>query len=90
MIEPAPVIKHVSVTPTVSCSTPAPETDHVTHAPVVEYIAPAQAVFYPSFSNQLPPVCTNEAVNPQISTTTVEASQVQVCVPEIPETPVVE
>ena len=44
---------------------------------VIEYIAPPPAVFYPSFSQQLPPAFTNEAVtglvNPQISFTAVEA-----------------
>ena len=34
----------------------------VAPAPVIEYIAPPPAVFYPSFSQQLPPADTNEAV----------------------------
>ena len=56
-------------------------------APVIEYIALPPTVFYPSFSQQLPPA--NEAVtglvNPQISISAVEASQAQVVVQEILE-----
>ena len=64
------------------CGTAIPETvnTYVAPAPVVEYIGPPPAVSYPSFG----------LVNPQISITADETSQVQVVVREIPDIPVVE
>ena len=58
---PSPTTEYVEPAPTVSYTTPAPVIEHMS-APVIEYIAPPPAVFYPSFSQQLPPAFTNEAV----------------------------
>ena len=53
---PAPVIKYVAP------ATPETVNAYVEPAPVIEYIAPSPAVFYPSFSQQLPLFDTNEVV----------------------------
>ena len=75
--EPSSTTLYVAPAPSISYTTPAPEIEHMP-APVIEYIALPPTVFYPSFSQQLPPA--NEAVTglvkPQISISAVEASQV--------------
>ena len=53
---PAPVIEYVAPT------TPVTANAYVAPAPVIDYIALSPAVFYPSFSQQLPPFDANEAV----------------------------
>ena len=58
---PDPVIEHATLAPVDVYTTPAPVIE-LMPAPVIEYIAPPPAEFYPSFSQQSPPACTNEAV----------------------------
>ena len=82
----APVIEHVVPAPVVTHAAPAPVIEYVAPAPVIEYIAPAPAVTCAAPSQQLPPAytmttVTNDVkfditglVNPQFSTTAVEAS----------------
>ena len=53
---PATVIEYVAP------ATPVTVNPYVAPAPVIEHIAPPPAAFYPSFSQQLPPADTNEAV----------------------------
>ena len=69
---PAPMIEYVAPV------TPETVNDYVAPAPVIEYIAPPPAVFYPSFyaSFSQPNEAVTSLVNPQISITAVEASQV--------------
>ena len=61
---PISVTEYATLAPTISYVTPAPVIEHMP-APVIEYIEPPPAVFYPT-----------GLVNPQISTSAVEASQV--------------
>ena len=53
---PAPVIDYVAP------ATPETVNAYVAPAPLIEYIVPSQAVFYPSFSELLPPFDINEVV----------------------------
>ena len=70
---PAPVIEHRALARAILSSPPVTVNAYVEPALVIEYIAPPPAVFLPSFSQQLPPAYTNEAVtglvNPKISFT---------------------
>ena len=64
-VAPAPAVTYAAPAPVIEYVAPAtPETVNAYVAPahVIEYIAPSPAVFYPSFSQQLPPFDTSEVV----------------------------
>ena len=94
-VAPAPADTYAAPAPMIECVAPAipePVNTYVAPALVIEYIAPSPAVSYPSFypSFRKPNEAITGLVNPQISITADETSQVQVVVQEIPEIPVVE
>ena len=84
---PVTVSVDVAPAPTVSYTTPVPVIEHMP-ALVIEYIAPPPAESFLSFS--LPNEAITGLVNPQISISTDETSQVQVVVQATPEIPVAE
>ena len=77
---PSTVIEYVVPAPSVTYTAPAPVIEYVVPAPVIEYIAPSPAVSYPSPG----------LVNPQLSLTADETSQVQVVAQATPEISVAE
>ena len=69
-VAPAPAVTYAAPAPVIEYVAPAtPETvnAHVAPAPVIEYIALSPAVFYPSFSQQMPPFNTNDVVAVDVS-----------------------
>ena len=90
-VSPVTVTEDVAPAPTISCTTPIPVIEHMP-APVIEYIAPPPAEVLPSFYPSV--TLLNEAitrlVNPQISISADETSQVQIVAQATPEIPVAE
>ena len=91
---PVTVTEDVAPAPTVSYTTPVPVIEHMP-TPVIEYIAPPPAEFLPSFypSVSLPNEAIARLLNPQISISADETSQVQavctVCGAFVRKTPAV-